>query len=191
MPIGNAGMWSKTAHRRQGLASLAPLFVLALLLASLLSPERAVCFFQSPISPLPPTEEAPLPTGTPTPSEVRSTATPATPEAVSTGTPTPSAVRPTLSSPTPEAVLTATPTAPPTVEGARLSPVPTDAAFLPAVQVAGPATVSPAVETSARAGLAVWPWILLVGLLSVGAMVAGVFLLRREVSAKDGEGTTL
>jgi len=162
MHTRRACLWSKITREMRALASLAPLFVLALFLAWLLSAGRALSFFQSPTSPIPPTE-APLPTETLTPTEVRPTATP-----------TPQKAGPTL-----------TPTVPPTEMVAKPTPPPTEVVLMPAVQAA-PATVLPAELPPSKGAISLWLWALL-GLLSLGAIAAGVFLLRREAPAGEGE----
>jgi len=179
MPTGSARVWTKIPRERRVLVTLAPLFALALVLAWLLSSETVFSLFQSPTSPLPPTEEAPLPTETSTPTDMRPTPTSPPPE-------TPPTLTPTV--PPPQEV--AEPTVSPTERVTEPTASPTEAAFTPAVEVAAHPPVSSTAETPAKGGLAVWPWVLL-GFLSVGAMAAGVFLLRREPRAEDEEGRDL
>lgn len=129
----------KIIQEIRALASLAPIFALALLLAWLLSGEAAISFFESPTSPPP---KASAPTETPVP--------PAT--ATSEEVP-----------PTP------TPTASPT----ELTAVPSASS----TEQAKPATAAPAEPSPSQRGSTLWPWVLL-GALSIGAIAAGVFLLR-------------
>ena len=149
MRTRRAHLWSKITQEMRALASLTPLFALALLLAWMLSGGRAFSFFQSPTSPPPPTE-TPLPTEAPTPTE---------------------------------AVPTLTPTVPPTEVLVTLTPPLTEAVQMPAVQAVRP-TAPPAELPSSRGTISLWPWVLL-GLLSLGAIAVGVYLLRREVPSEE------
>jgi len=148
-----------TPRQSGGLTTLASLFALALILTWLLSSGPALSFFQSPTSPLAPTE-TPRPTRVPT-------------EAKPSSTPTPQVSAP-----------TATPTASPT-EMEELAPTPTIVVVSPTVQAAQP-TAAPPEHPSSAGGVTLWPWILL-GLVSIGAIVGGVFLLRREAPAEKEE----
>jgi hypothetical protein len=171
MHTGRACLWSKITREMRALGSMVPLFALALLLAWLLSAGRALSFFQSPTtSPLPPTE-VPLPTETPVPTEVRPTAPPAE-------------VRPTA--PPTEALSVLTPAVPPVEMVAEPTLSATKVVLMPTVQAARP-TALPTTELPPSKGvISLWPWILL-GFLSLGAISAGVFLLRREAPASEGE----
>jgi cobalamin biosynthesis Mg chelatase CobN len=188
MPNGRAYAWRKISQRMRVLASLAPLFALALVLAWLLSSETALSFFESPASPLPPTEAGPSPTGTPVLTEAGPTPTPPSPETLPTSTsvqpPAEEATTPT-SLPPEE---TPADTTPSSEEQREPTSQPTEAAFIPAVGAASHATPSSTGEASANASAPVWPWVLL-GILSVGAMAAGVFLLRREPVSEDEAGS--
>jgi len=173
MHTSRACLGSKITRGTRALASLAPLFVLALLLAWLLSAETALSFFQSPTLPPPPTE-TPLPTETPTSAEVRPTATPTLQEARPTWTPTP---------PPTEALTPPTP--PPTEVVATPTLAPTEVVLMPTAQAAQP-TVPPTEIPPPKGAISLWPWVLL-GLLSLGAIAAGVFLLQREALSGEGE----
>ena len=70
MHIGRACLWHKITREMRGLASLAPLFALALLLAWLMSAGTTLAFSQSPTSPPPITEVPPTFTPTAPPTEV-------------------------------------------------------------------------------------------------------------------------
>ena len=145
----------KIIREMRALSSLTPLFAVALLLAWLLSGGRVFSFFQSPTSPVPPTQ-TPLPTQAPTETEVRPT---------STATPS-------------EAPHTLMPTVPPT------SP-PAEETLTPAAEVTAHPTVMATELPPSRGVMSLWPWVLL-GLLSLGAITAGVFLLRREAPPDEG-----
>jgi outer membrane biosynthesis protein TonB len=180
-----ACLWSKIVRKTRGLASLVPIFALALLLAGLLSSEKALSYFQSPTSPLPTTEEVPPPTEMPSPTVAGPKASPPpTEEAPSADTPPPTQVRPTPTSPPPEAPPTLTATVPTDEEPDKPTPSSTQAALLPAVKVAARPTAPAATEIPAGHGLRLWPWILL-GVFSIGAIAVGVFLLQREASAQQ------
>lgn len=155
MHIRSARLGSKIAQEMRSLASLAPLFALALLLAWILSGGRAFSSFQSPISP-PPLAETPPPTEAPAP----------------TATPTPRG-----------SVPTSTLTSPPTEVLVTPAPLPTKAVQMPAVQAARP-TAPPTEPPPSRGAISLWPWVLL-GLLSLGAIGVGVYLLRREAPTEE------
>ncbi len=161
MHTRRACLWSKITREVRALASLAPLFTLALLLAWLLSAGRAFSFFQSPTSPPP---EVLPPTEMPTPTEVRPTATP----------------------PPTRALPTLIPTVPPIEMVAEPTLSPTQVVMMPAVQAVHP-TALPVESLPSKEAISLWPWVLL-GLLSVGAIATGVFLLRREAPSEEGEG---
>ena len=160
----------KIIREMRALSSLTPLFAVALLLAWLLSGGRVFSFFQSPTSPVPPTQ-TPLPTQAPTETEVRPTST-ATPSEA------PHTLMPTVPPTSPPAEETLTPTVPPT------SP-PAEETLTPAAEVTAHPTVMATELPPSRGVMSLWPWVLL-GLLSLGAITAGVFLLRREAPPDEG-----
>ena len=156
MRTGRVCLWNRITREARTSVSLAPLFALALFLTLLLSSGKALSFFQSPTSPLPPTE-----------------------------TLLPTEVKPTVS-PTPqEPALPIMP--PPTEVVEELTPTPTEVVVvMPAVQAGGATALSSEAPPS-KGGVSLWPWILL-GVCSLGAIAAGVFLLRREPSIGEEEG---
>jgi hypothetical protein len=186
MLTGTDCLRNKIARKRRVLASLAPLFMLALLLAWMLSSEEALSYFQSPTSP--PSEETPLPTEVLPPTEAGPTMTPSPGEEVASPTemPLPTEERSAPASSTPEAPSTVMVTSPPVEELAKPSPSSTKAVLPPVLEGPVQATEPSAVEPSEAGGAPLWPWGLL-GVFSLGAMAAGVFLLRREVPGQDEE----
>jgi len=164
-------LWTMVIREMRGVASLGHVFAVALLLAWLLSGGRAFSLFQSPTEPPTPTE-TPEPTQPATKTEVMPTSTPLPSEAPPTATPP-------VPSPSPTAEFTATPAAPPTSR-------PAEATLTPTVEGPAPPTVTSAEVPPSEGAMSLWPWMFL-GLSSLAAIAAGVFLLRREAYRQEGE----
>ena len=186
--------------------SLLPILGLALILSGLVSDGRAIALFQSPASPVQPTNTPratdtltpePAPTRVPTKTQaIEATDTPSviptemapTPTAPSTGTEPPLTASPTKTEvlPTATAAMTAPgPTSVPTEVPAVTAPSPTEAPPISVVQVPRP-EASPTATPQPNGTAYVAPWALFV-LLSVGAIVTGVLVLPRGAPVKEGK----
>jgi len=176
---------SDLARKMRGLASLVPILVLAILLASLLPSQRVLSLFQSPTSPLPTTEAEAPPTEVPLSTAVTPVESPPPGGEVPLAeTPPPTEIRPTAASPAEQAPPTLTAAVPSSEGTEEPTPSSTQVALLPAVEVAARPTDPAAAELPERDSPRLWPWILL-GAFSIGAIAAGVFLLQREVPAQE------
>jgi hypothetical protein len=181
MPSGTNCSRTGVACKARGWASLVVMLMLALILAWVFPSDKAFSYFQSPISPLP--GQIALPTGMPSPTRAEPTSSPPPPTVESTPTGDTIGMN-TPAPPASQAPSTQTAVAPAVEEQTIPSPTLVETVSTP--DATGPAQIAEPIpdESPAEGGAPLWPWIVL-GVFSVGAMAAGVYLLRREAPDQD------